>query len=91
MRRFEIPSRTTSRVVMGAIALDLMRAAEFALVLPLRGLTIVKSFATRDPVSATYYYASLSTAPPYAPSVPGSRPPSPSAVESRGRIYWKAN
>jgi hypothetical protein len=44
---------------MGMIALGLLLAAEFTLVLWLRGLSIGEYLATRDLVSGTVYYASL--------------------------------
>ena len=36
-----------------------MLAAEFGLVLALRGITFAQYFATRDPVSGTAYYLML--------------------------------
>jgi hypothetical protein len=59
IRRFHVPSSTRLRLVMGALAFALLLAAEFSLVLPLRGLTLEQYFATRDPVSGVAYYASL--------------------------------
>ena len=59
IRRFRVPLSTGSRLVMGVVAFALLLAAEFALVLPLRGLTLEQYFATRDPVSSLAYYASL--------------------------------
>ena len=44
---------------MGAIALALLLVAEFALLSPLRGVSIQEYLATRDPVSGTVYYAML--------------------------------
>jgi type IV secretory pathway TrbD component len=44
---------------MGGIALGLMLAAEFGLVLWVRGLCIREYLATRDPVSGTVYYVML--------------------------------
>jgi uncharacterized membrane protein (DUF4010 family) len=44
---------------MGAIAGALLLAAEFALVLPLRGLTLEEYFATRDPVAGAAYYLAV--------------------------------
>jgi hypothetical protein len=44
---------------MGGIALALVLAADFTLVLQLRGLTIGEYLATRDPVSGTVYYLLL--------------------------------
>jgi hypothetical protein len=59
IRRFHLPFSIGLRLVMGALAFALLLAAEFSLVLPLRGLTLEEYFATRDPVSGTAYYASL--------------------------------
>jgi len=44
---------------MGGLAGVLLLAAEFALVLPLRGMTIAEYFATRDPVAGAAYYAAV--------------------------------
>ncbi len=59
IRRFHLPFSIGLRLVMGALAFALLLAAEFSLVLPLRGLTLEQYFATRDPVSGMAYYASL--------------------------------
>jgi hypothetical protein len=59
IRRFHVPSSTRLRLVMGALAFALLLAAEFSLLLPLRGLTLEQYFATRDPVSGIAYYAAL--------------------------------
>lgn len=59
MRRFHVPFSTRLRLASGAIASALLLAAEFSLVLPLRGLTLEQYFATRDPVSGAAYYASV--------------------------------
>jgi hypothetical protein len=47
------------RLVMGGVALVLTLAAEFGLVLQLRGLSLQEYFASRDPVSGTAYYLML--------------------------------
>ena len=59
IRRFHVPSSVRLRLVMGALAFALLLAAEFSLVLPLRGLTLEQYFATRDPISGIAYYAAL--------------------------------
>ena len=59
VRRFRVPSSARLRLVMGALAFALLLAAEFSLVLPLRGLTLEQYFATRDPISGIAYYAAL--------------------------------
>ena len=55
----DLPPDATLRLVIGSLALVFMLAAEFALVLPLRGLTFQRYFSTRDPVAGAVYYASL--------------------------------
>jgi hypothetical protein len=59
VRRLAVPHTPASRLVMGCIALALMLAAEFTVVLELRGLTIRQYLASRDPVSGTVYYIAL--------------------------------
>lgn len=59
IRRFEVATEITQRLAMGGLALLLMLAAEFYLVLQLRGLSINEYLATRDPVSGSVYYGSL--------------------------------
>ena len=59
VRRLGVPSKLSSRLSMGAIALGLMLLAEFTLVLWLRGVSIRQYFAERDPVAATVYYVTL--------------------------------
>ena len=58
-RRFGVPSDPAPRLLMGYFALALLLVAEFALVLPLRGLSFADYLAQRDPVSGTAYYLSL--------------------------------
>jgi hypothetical protein len=58
-RRLAVPLRTAPRLAMGAIAGALLLAAEFTLVLRLRGLTLEEYFATRDPVAGAAYYAAV--------------------------------
>ncbi|MEZ5355391.1 MAG: hypothetical protein R2762_22370 [Bryobacteraceae bacterium] len=59
VRRTAPPLPRRSWQGVGLIALVLMLAAEFGLVLQLRGIPLAEYFATRDPVSATAYYLSL--------------------------------
>ncbi len=59
VRRFALPPVAASRLAMGGLAIGLLLAAEFAVVLWLRGMTLAEYFATRDPVSGTAYYAAL--------------------------------
>jgi hypothetical protein len=58
-RRFEVPQGRGPRLAMGWLAATLLLAAEFTLVLRLRGLTLEDYFATRDPVSGTAYYVAV--------------------------------
>jgi hypothetical protein len=59
IRRLAVPATPSSRLGMGCFALGLLLAAEFTLVLWLRGLSISEYFAGRDPVSGTIYYVML--------------------------------
>jgi hypothetical protein len=59
VRWFTLSPAPITRLGMGLLALVLMLAAEFGVMLRLRGMTIAEYFATRDPVSGTVYYASL--------------------------------
>jgi hypothetical protein len=58
-RRLAVAPRPAARLAMGAIAGALLLAAEFTLVLRLRGLTLEEYFATRDPVAGAAYYAAV--------------------------------
>jgi len=55
VRRLAVPYTLSSRLGMGCVALGLLLAAEFPLVLWLRGLSISEYLASRDPVSGTVY------------------------------------
>jgi hypothetical protein len=57
--RLAVPPAWTRRLGMGGIALGLLLAAEFGLVLGIRGLSLREYFAGLDPVSGTVYYALL--------------------------------
>ena len=59
VRRLAVPPKLSSRLGMGCVGLGLMLAAEFTLVLWLRGLSISEYLATRDPVSGTVYCVML--------------------------------
>lgn len=59
IRRLDIPPIPSNRLGMGCIALGLLLAAEFTLVLWLRGLSFSEYLAGRDPVSGTVYYLML--------------------------------
>jgi hypothetical protein len=58
--RLNVPPALAPRLGMGLIALALLLLCEFTLVLRLQGMTIGQYFATRDPISGTAYYLSLS-------------------------------
>lgn len=57
--RLAVSPRAAPRLIMGVIAGALLIAAEFTLVLRLRGLTLHEYFATRDPVAGAAYYAAV--------------------------------
>ena len=59
VRRQTVAPRAGPRLAMGSIALALLLAAEFAVVLPLRGLSMAEYSATLDPVTGPLYYAML--------------------------------
>ncbi len=59
VQRLLVPPTLFARLTMGGMALALLLAAEFSLVLWLRGLSIDAYFANRDPVSGTVYYVML--------------------------------
>ncbi len=59
VRRSALPPAEVTRLGVGLVALGLMLAAEFTLVLWLRGLTIGDYLASRDPISGTVYYLML--------------------------------
>ena len=59
LRRLALPPRWTRRLGMGTVALGLLLAAEFTLVVGLRGLSLREYFATLDPVAGTVYYVLL--------------------------------
>jgi hypothetical protein len=59
VRRHLPLSSSMDRLRAGGLALVLMLAAEFSLVLWLRGITLGEYFATRDPVSGAAYYFML--------------------------------
>jgi len=56
VRRLAVPFTAVSRLGMGFVALSLLLAAEFTLVLWLRGLSISEYLSSRDPVSGTVCY-----------------------------------
>jgi hypothetical protein len=59
VRRLAVPSAWDRRLGMGCVALGLLLAAEFTLVLGFRGMTMREYFAALDPVSGTAYYVLL--------------------------------
>ena len=59
VRRLAVSPSPAKRIAIGLVALALMLAAEFTIVLWLRGLTISEYLATRDPVAGTVYFIAL--------------------------------
>ncbi len=58
-RRLAVARKARPRLAMGGIALALLLAFEFGLVLQLRGMSFAEYFATRDPLSGSAYALSL--------------------------------
>lgn len=58
-RRLAVPRAVRTRLGVGLFALGLLLVAEFAVVLQLRGMTIDRYFASRDPVAEAVYIAML--------------------------------
>jgi len=59
VRRLAVPPVWTRRLGMGVAALALLLAAEFSVMLGLRGLSLREYFASLDPVAGTVYYVLL--------------------------------
>jgi hypothetical protein len=59
VRRFRLQASPSMSVVVGLLALCLVLAMEFTVVLWLRGMTFADYLAQRDPVSGTVYYLML--------------------------------
>jgi hypothetical protein len=59
VRYLTIPPAPSKRLGLGFVALGLLLAAEFTMMLSLRGLSIAEYVATRDPVSGTVYLVML--------------------------------
>jgi hypothetical protein len=57
--RLAVPSSTLARLSTGCLALLLMLAAEFGLVLRIRRISVRQYLATRDRVSGIAYYVML--------------------------------
>ena len=57
--RLRVPAAAGARLSMGGIALALLLATEFGVVLALRGLSIADYLAGRDPLSGAAYALSL--------------------------------
>ena len=58
VRKFRITA-AVNKIALGLLALALLIALEFTVVLWLRGLTLADYFRERDPVSGTVYYLLL--------------------------------
>jgi len=59
VRRFDLRSAPLTSVFVGLIALVLLLAVEFTVVLWLQGMTFAEYWERRDPVSGTVYFMSL--------------------------------
>ena len=59
VRRFALPATVRARFGTGCVALALLLAAEFAVVLAVRGITLAQYFASRDPVAGAVYILML--------------------------------
>jgi len=59
VRRHAVPWQTRYRLAVGGIALALVLLAEFAVVLPLRGVSLEQYWSGLDRVSGSLYYALL--------------------------------
>jgi hypothetical protein len=59
VRRFSLPPTVAARLGAGLIALGLLLAAEFTVVLKVRGLTLAQYVSGRDPVAGTVYILML--------------------------------
>jgi len=59
VRRFEVASRPMNSLGIGLIALGSVVAAELAVVMRLRGLSVSEYLAGRDPVSGAAYLVTL--------------------------------
>lgn len=57
--RFQLPPSARSRLSTGLLALALLLAAEFALVVLLQDQSLAQYLASRDPVSGSVYLAML--------------------------------
>lgn len=58
-RRYDLPARSASRIIVGIIALLFMLLAEFSVVLKIPGLTISDYLSGKGPLSGTVYYVTL--------------------------------
>lgn len=59
VRRFDLPPALAARLGPGVVALVLMLAAEFTVVLKVQHLTLARYVAGRDPVSGSVYLLML--------------------------------
>jgi MFS family permease len=59
VRRLAVPPRPIARLTMGGLALLLLLATEFGVVLSLRGMSLTEYWGGLDPVSGSVYYALL--------------------------------
>jgi hypothetical protein len=59
VRRFSLPPTLAARLGAGFLALGILLAAEFTVVLKVRNLTLAQYIADRDPVAGTVYVLML--------------------------------
>jgi hypothetical protein len=59
VRRFKLPPTFAARLGPGSMALGLLLAAEFTVVLKIQRLTLAQYIASRDPVAGTVYILML--------------------------------
>jgi hypothetical protein len=59
VRRFSLPLTLAARLGAGFLALGILLAAEFTVVLKVRNLTLAQYIADRDPVAGTVYVLML--------------------------------
>lgn len=59
LRRFRVPAQPLPRAVVGAVALALMLGAEALVVVALRGQSLARYAAERDPIAGSAYLLAL--------------------------------
>jgi len=59
VRRFDLHGQTVRSISIGMLAALLLLMVEFSVVLWIRGLSVSKFLADRDPVAGTFYYIAV--------------------------------